>query len=51
VSFTVPKVPPGPYRVSLGVRDPPLRVTRCVGLSKCEASRLFGPGEVALTIR
>ncbi len=51
VSFTVPKVPPGPYRVSLGVGDPPLRVTRCVGLSKCEASRFFGPGEVALTIR
>jgi hypothetical protein len=51
VSFTVPKVQPGAYRVSLGAGDPPLRITRCVGLSKCEASRSSGPGEVALTIR
>lgn len=51
VSFTLPKLPPGQYRVALRASDPPLPVTRCLGLSKCDASRLSGPGEVALTIR
>jgi hypothetical protein len=51
ISFTVPQVPPGQYRVVLYASDGPLPSTRCVGVSKCEASRLGGPGGTTLNIR